>query len=86
MIGRPEGVIRTVHSQQDVLGLDSPFNQPYRANAYFQHLQKRAPSLTLDWYRIGLGRYQVVMLYSDNKSLESGRKKLRALGVIATAK
>lgn len=58
------------------------FNQPYRANAYFQHLQKKAPSLDLDWYRIGLGRYQVVMLYADRQSLENGRKKLRRLGVI----
>ena len=62
------------------------FNQPYRAKAYFQHLQKRAPSLNLDWYRIGMGRYQVVMLYADNKTLESGRKKLRSLGVIVNAR
>jgi len=62
------------------------FNQPYRANAYFQHLQKRAPSLNLDWYRIGLGRFQVVMLYSDDKTLESGRKKLKTLGVIVYAR
>ncbi|CAB1073778.1 lytic transglycosylase [Olavius algarvensis Delta 1 endosymbiont] len=58
------------------------FNQPYRANAYYQHLQKRAPSLNLDWYRISLGRYQVVMLYSDNRTLETGRKKLKSLGVM----
>ena len=58
------------------------FRQPYRANAYFEHLQKRAPSLNLDWYRIGLGRYQVVMLYSDRQTLASGRKTLRRLGVI----
>ena len=57
------------------------FNQPYRAMAYYQHLQKRAPSLNLDWYRIGLGRYRVVMLYSDSKTLEHGRKKLKTLGV-----
>ena len=62
------------------------FNQPYRANAYFQHLQKRAPSLNLDWYRIGLGRYQVVMLYSDDKALESGRNKLKNLGVYVYAR
>jgi hypothetical protein len=62
------------------------FNQPYRANAYLQHLQKRAPSLNLDWYRIGLGRYQVVMLYSDNQTLESGKKKLKRLGVIVNAR
>ena len=62
------------------------FNQPYRASAYLRHLQKRAPSLNLDWYRIGLGRYQVVMLYADRQSFEAGRKKLETLGVIVDAK
>lgn len=58
------------------------FNQSYRADAYYQHLQKRAPSLNLDWYRIGLGRWQVVMLYADHQTLATGRQKLRNLGVI----
>ena len=62
------------------------FRQPYRAKAYYQHLQKRAPSLNLAWYRISLDRYQVVMLYSDNQTLETGRKKLRSLGVIVYAR
>jgi len=62
------------------------FNQPYRANAYYRYLQKRSPSLNLDWYRIGLGRYQVVMLYSDNETLISGRQKLRKLGVIVNGR
>jgi soluble lytic murein transglycosylase-like protein len=61
------------------------FRQPYRAHAYYQHLRKKAPSLHLDWYRIGLGRYRVVMLYSDDKSLEVGRKKLKKLGVMVNA-
>ena len=61
------------------------FNQPYRAMAYYQHLQQRAPSLNLDWYRIGMGRFRVVMLYSDLKTLEMGRKKLKTLGVIANS-
>ena len=58
------------------------FDQPFRANAYYQHLQKRAPELQLDWYRIGMGRYQVVLLYADKQTLEIGRRKLRNLGVI----
>ena len=62
------------------------FRQPYRADAYYQHLQKQAPSLNLDWYRIGLGRYQVVMLYSDQKTLEVGRKKLKKLGVLVNTR
>jgi hypothetical protein len=62
------------------------FRQPFRANAYYQHLQKQAPSLNLDWYRIGLGRYQVVMLYSDQKTLEVGRKTLKKLGVLVNTR
>ncbi|MEJ2169424.1 MAG: lytic transglycosylase domain-containing protein [Desulfobacterales bacterium] len=58
------------------------FNRPYRASAFYHHLQKQAPSLNLDWYRIGLGRFQVVMHYTDEKALETGRQKLRRLGVI----
>jgi hypothetical protein len=58
------------------------FSRPYRANAFYQHLQKQAPALNLDWYRVGLGRFQVVMLYTDKRGLEAGRKKLRNLGVI----
>lgn len=58
------------------------FNQPFRANAYYQHLQKMDPSLDLDWYRVGMGRFQVVMLYADGSSLEKGRKKLKKLGVV----
>ena len=62
------------------------FSQPYRANAFYQHLRKQAPSLNLDWYRIGLGRFQVVMLYTDTKSLEAGRRKLRNIGVFVTGR
>ena len=58
------------------------FNRPYRAKAFYLHLQKKAPALNLDWYRIAMGRFQVVLLYADKKSLEAGRKKLRTLGVI----
>jgi hypothetical protein len=58
------------------------FSRPYRANAFYQYLQKQAPALNLDWYRVGLGRFQVVMLYTDIRGLEAGRKKLRNLGVI----
>ena len=62
------------------------FSQPYRAIAYYQHLQKRAPSLNLDWFRIGLGRYRVVMLYSDSRALEAGKRKLKTLGVIVNSR
>jgi hypothetical protein len=33
-----------------------------------------------------MGRYQVVMLYRDQQSLENGKRKLRNLGVIVNDK
>jgi len=57
------------------------FTQPFRAAGFYDHLQKQAPGLNIEWYRIGLGRYQVVMLYSDKQALENGKIKLRNLGI-----
>jgi hypothetical protein len=57
------------------------FTKPYRAAGFYQYLKERAPGLNLDWYRMGLGRYQVVMLYSDERTLENGKRKLRSLGI-----
>jgi hypothetical protein len=59
------------------------FSKPWRAAGFYQHLQSRTPGLKLDWYRIGAGRYQVVMLYSDEHALEHGKKVLRKLGIEA---
>jgi hypothetical protein len=57
------------------------FTKPYRAAGFYQYLKERAPGLNLDWYRMGLGRYQVVMLYADERTLENGKRKLRKLGL-----
>ena len=57
------------------------FTKPYRAAGFYQHLKARAPGLNLDWYRMGLGRYQVVMRYTDERTLENGKNKLRKLGI-----
>jgi hypothetical protein len=57
------------------------FTKPYRAAGFYQYLKKRAPGLNLDWYRMGLGRYQVVMRYTDEQTLKNGKKKLRNLGI-----
>jgi hypothetical protein len=62
------------------------FNRPYRARAFYRHLQEQAPALNLDWYRVGLGRFQVVMLYSDRQSLLIGKRKLKNLGIILNEK
>jgi hypothetical protein len=58
------------------------FNKPYRAAGFCQHLKTRAPGLNLDWYRMGLGRYQVVMLYTNEGALADGKKILKNLGLL----
>jgi hypothetical protein len=57
------------------------FNRPYRAAGLYEHLRKRAPDLNIEWYRTGLGRYKVVMHYSDKSGLEKGKEKLKRLGI-----
>ena len=57
------------------------FTKPYRAAGFYQYLKERDPGLNLDWYRMGLGRYQVMMLYTDERTLENGKKKLKNLGI-----
>ena len=41
------------------------FDRPYRAQAYLNLLQRRFPSLRLDWYRTPRRRFEVVLLYGD---------------------
>ena len=57
------------------------FSQPFRASGFYDHLRQQAPDLNIEWYRTGLRRYQVVLLYSDKKSLQVGKARLKRLGV-----
>ena len=57
------------------------FTRPYRAAGLYDHLRKQAPGLKIEWYRTGLGRYQVVMHYADKQALQEGKTKLRSLGI-----
>ncbi len=57
------------------------FAQPFRASGFYDHLRKRAPDLNIEWYRTGRRRYQVVLLYADQKTLQAGKSKLKRLGV-----
>ncbi len=78
--GRPNANGRPVYSPDNRIEIIT-FNKPYRAASYYQHLQSRAPGLKLEWYRIGLGRYQVAMRYTDKRALNEGKKTLKNLGV-----
>ena len=57
------------------------FTKPYRAAGFYQYLKAKAPRLKLDWYRMGLGRFQVVMLYADERALLQGKRELMNMGI-----
>ena len=57
------------------------FTRPFRAAAYYDHLRKQAPGLDIGWYRTGLGRYQVVLHYSDKQTLNKNKTRLRRMGI-----
>ena len=75
MAGQPSSYIRKKHVPIIT------FTRPFRAAGLYDHLRKQAPGLNIEWYRTGLGRYQVVMFYSDKQALENGKRKLRRLGI-----
>jgi len=57
------------------------FSQPYRAASFLAYVEDRAPALSLDWFRTGLNRYQVVMLYRSERELADGRQAIERLGL-----
>ena len=56
------------------------FHRPYRAEAFVNYLQTQAPKLRLDWFRYGLGRFRVVVLYRDRTELNRARIALQKIG------
>ena len=56
------------------------FNRPYRAEAFIDYVKQKNPSLRLDWFRTGLRRFQVVLLYNGNEELKQGQQQLKAIG------
>jgi len=43
------------------------FAEPYRAQAFVEKLETKAPDVQLDWFRKGVGRFSVVMIYADKE-------------------
>jgi len=62
--------VRTLYSE---LGHSTlvEFAEPYRAAAFVERLQSRAPDVQLDWFRKGVGKFQVVMTYEDRQQFDS---------------
>jgi len=56
------------------------FGEPYRAAAFIEKLEKKAPGLSLDWFRRGTGEFEVVMTYADRADFDKSAGQLRNAG------
>lgn len=56
------------------------FGEPYRAAAFVEALELEAPTLQLDWFRTGVGRFAVVLVYRDREQFERSAKLLANAG------
>ena len=56
------------------------FGEPYRAAAFVESLELKAPDLNLDWFRRGTGEFEVVLTYADRAEFDSSATQLRRAG------
>ena len=56
------------------------FGEPYRAAAFVAGLEQRAPELQLDWFRKGVGKFVVVLLYDDKDEYRTSAAQLANAG------
>lgn len=56
------------------------FGEPYRAAAFIERFERRAPDVHLDWFRKGTGRFDVVLRYSDEAEFTASALKLTHAG------
>lgn len=56
------------------------FGEPYRAAAFVAGLETRAPQLQLDWFRRGVGKFDVVLTYNDKDEFLASSAQLAIAG------
>ena len=56
------------------------FSEPYRAAAFVERLEQRAPDLQLDWFRAGIGQFSVMLLYEDKTQFDRSAQLLADAG------
>lgn len=60
------------------------FGEPYRADAFVTYIEQTLPeegrSLQIDWFRIGVGQFDVVFTYPDKDAFEQGARLLSRAG------
>lgn len=57
------------------------FNEPHRARAFREYLQRKLTDVRFDWFDKGLGRYGVVMTYNGKQEFKRNIRRLRKLGL-----
>lgn len=56
------------------------FGEPYRAEAFIARIEKQSPGLSLDWFRLGTGEFEVVMTYADREDFDRSARQLARAG------
>ena len=56
------------------------FGEPYRAAAFVESLELKAPELNLDWFRRGTGSFEVVLTYADRDEFDASAARLQRAG------
>jgi len=56
------------------------FGEPYRAAAFVDGLEQSAPELQLDWFRRGVGKFVVVVLYGNKEEFQASAGQLARAG------
>ncbi len=73
------GAVRSLYSE---LGRSTlvEFAEPYRAAAFVDRLKSRLPDVELDWFRKGVGKFHVVMIYADKEHFDRNTSQLDRAG------
>ena len=56
------------------------FGEPYRAKAFVTNLEQASPGLRLDWFRNGVGKFAVVLIYEDRDDFDKSASLLAQAG------
>lgn len=56
------------------------FGEPYRAEAFVESLELKAPDISLDWFRRGTGEFEVVLTYADREEFDASAAQLQRAG------
>ena len=82
MLGDRQNPDRASESLYSELGRTTlvSFGEPYRAAAFVAGLEQRAPELQLDWFRKGVGKFVVVLIYGDKDEYRTSAAQLANAG------